>query len=95
MKGAKERHIDEGLQVIGIGIQDSEENIHDYAKKLKMTWPVGYDVGDRISKAYGITFGAGIVFIDRGGIIQKRAVKAFSEAEMERSLELILAPLNP
>ena len=79
MKGAQIRHKDEGLEIIGIGIQDSEKNIHKFAKELGMTWPVGYDDGDVIAKSYGVTFGAGIIFIDRAGIVRGREIKAFSE----------------
>ncbi len=90
MKRAYEEYKDEGLTIIGVGIQDKEANIHAFARELKMDWAVGHDVGDEISKLYGITFGAGVVYIDRKGIVQGREIKAFSPAALERSLKEIL-----
>ncbi len=76
--------------VIGIGIQDTEKNIRMFAEKLGMPWPVGLDKGGTISKLYGITFGAGIVFIDRDGIIKGRYITAFTREELEEKVEAIL-----
>ena len=90
MKRAYAEYKDQGLTIIGIGIQDKEANIHAFARELEMDWPVGHDTNDEIAALYGITFGAGVVYIDRAGIVQGREVKAFSPTALERSLKEIL-----
>jgi peroxiredoxin len=90
VKGAYEKYSQEGLQVIGLGFQDSEANIRQYAQKHAMPWPVGYDMDDRLAKLYGIPFGAGAAFIDREGIIRGFFRWSFDERMLEEELEKIL-----
>lgn len=90
MKGAKEKYADKGLVVIGVGIQDSESNIRDYARTNAMDWPVIFDRGNVISDQYGIPYGAGAVFIDRQGVVRGRFVTGFSSTELERELGKVM-----
>ena len=78
------------MQIVGIGIQDKKDKIEGYVKEKKLEWPVGFDDGDKIAKIYGITYGAGLVFIDRNGTVQGRFLGGFGEEEMEREVAKIL-----
>jgi peroxiredoxin len=91
VKRVYEEHAGEGLQVVGLGIQDSLKNIRTFAEAEGVSWPVAFDADDKVAKAYGITFGAGAVFIDRAGIVRKRYFAAFSEEELDENLKLILS----
>ena len=59
-------------------------------KEKKLTWPVGFDEGDKIAKIYGITFGAGVIFIDAEGIVQGRFQGGFGQEELEKEIGKIL-----
>ena len=76
--------------MIGIGIQDKKSNIVDYAQQKGLKWPVGFDDGDIIARIYGITFGAGVVFIDASGIVRGRFLGGFGEDELEREIAKIM-----
>ena len=76
--------------MIGIGIQDKKSNIVDYVQKKGLKWPVAFDDGDLIARNYGITFGAGVVFIDAGGIVRGRFLGGFGEDELEREIAKIM-----
>lgn len=81
---------DREFEVIGVGIQDSKDNIEEFSRELKMTWPVVFDDGNVISKSYGITYGAGMVFVGADGKVKARFVNAVDSKELNRSLKLII-----
>ena len=53
---------------------------------------MGFDDGDLIARMYGITFGAGVVFIDAGGTVRGRFLGGFGEDELEREIAKIIDP---
>lgn len=90
VKGAGNKYQDKGLQIIGIGIQDKKEKFPPYIQKKGIKWPFGFDEGDIIARSYGITFGAGVIFIDKQGIVRGRFLGGFGEKELRREIEKIL-----
>ena len=76
--------------MIGIGIQDKKSNIVDYVKEKGLKWPIAFDDGDVIARIYGITFGAGVVFIDAGGNVRGRFLGGFGEKELEAEIDKIM-----
>lgn len=82
----------EGLKVIWIGFQDKESKIRDFISKLNITKDVGYDNNDKISKAYGVNYGAGVVIIDGSGTVKARLAKGFSEQKLREALNNALNP---
>lgn len=79
MKRIEETYREQGFKVIWIGFQDKEEKIREYMTKHDINASVGFDKRERISKKYGIRYGAGIVVINREGIVKKRIPKGASE----------------
>lgn len=49
-----------------------------------------FDADDRMSRTFGMTYGGGIVFINREGIVKARVPKGISPARMEAELGRIL-----
>lgn len=89
MKRAEERYKDRGLSVVWIGFQDRPERIKKYAE-LRGLGRVGFDDGDKVSKAFGIKYGAGAAFVNSAGIVVSRIPKGFSSERMEAELNKIL-----
>lgn len=79
MKRLEEEYRNTGLKVIWIGFQDKKDNIINFISKHDVDSSTCYDTGDKISKEYGIKYGAGLVMINREGIVKKRIPKGFSE----------------
>ena len=90
MKGAYEEHREKGLNIIGLGFQDSESKIKEYVRDTEMPWPVGYDTDDLIAVEYGVYFGAGLVFIGSDGKVSAVFKGAFDESMFKGELEKIL-----
>lgn len=89
VKRMAEKNRDKELTIIWIGFQDREDKIRKYAEKHNLR-PVGYDIGDNVSKMFGIRYGAGLVFIDREGTVKSRIPKGISPARLETELKKIL-----
>ncbi|MBI3754313.1 MAG: TlpA family protein disulfide reductase [Deltaproteobacteria bacterium] len=82
MQRAYNQYKEKGLVVIGLGFQDTKSNLVKYAKDMKMgDMRLVFDTEGRIAARYGISYGAGTVFIDRKGIVTKRFVAGFGEKE--------------
>jgi peroxiredoxin len=54
-----------------IGIQSPESKFEDVAGKWRVPFPVGYDDGDEIARAYGIKAPPTTVFIDAEGTVKR------------------------
>ena len=76
--------------MVGIGIQDKKSNIVDYVKEKGLKWPIAFDEGDLVARIYGITFGAGVVFIDAGGVVRGRFLGGFGAEELEAEIDKIM-----
>jgi len=98
---AEQKYREENLAVLFVGHQDVPRKLTIYARKNNIPEYL-FDRDDRMSRAYRITYGAGVVFIDRQGIVRLRIPKAFSPAVLEAGLQKILrsdptvtAPMKP
>jgi peroxiredoxin len=78
----------QGLQVIGISMDDDSSTVRNLFKKMKLNYPVA--MGDeKLGRLYGGVFGLPLTFlIDRHGIIQ-------AEYQGETDLNLIEARFKP
>lgn len=72
-----------------VGHQDTPRKLTAYARKNNIPDYL-FDRDGGMSRAYRITYGAGIVFIDREGTVRHRVPKAFSPGVLEAGLRKIL-----
>jgi peroxiredoxin len=87
VKGLEEHFSQDGLKVIWIGFQDQRSKIIEFMKKHNVSHSVVYDGGNIVARKYGIRYGAGLVLIDREGVVIERISKGFSEIELREVLE--------
>ena len=72
-----------------IGHQDRIEKLNPYAKRLGIADYI-FDPDDSVGKSYGITYGAGFVFIDRQGTVRDRIPKGTSPERLEAGIQKII-----
>ncbi len=89
MKRAAEKYKDRGLVVLWIGHQDKVRKLNAYAKRMGLKGYL-YDKTDEMSAKYGMTYGGGIVFIDRNGIVKERIPRGFNIKQLQQNIEAIL-----
>jgi cytochrome oxidase Cu insertion factor (SCO1/SenC/PrrC family) len=90
VKRAEDEFEEEGFKVIWMGFQDGKDKIMNFMTKHDIQSSVGYDERNMISSKYGIAYGAGLILIDREGIVQKRIPKGFSEDELLEVLKGVI-----
>ncbi len=95
MKRAEEKYKEEGLKVIWIGFQDKLEKIKEFILKHGIDSSVGFDKRNLISIEYGIAYGAGLIAINKEGIVIKRIAKGFSEDELIELLKPVIYETSP
>lgn len=59
------------ISFLMIGIQSPESKFRKKTDKWQVPFPVGYDEGDKIARAYGITAPPTTVFIDAEGRVKR------------------------
>jgi hypothetical protein len=89
VKRMAEEHRDKHVSVIWIGFQDRPDKIRAFARNLGIR-PVAFDEHNDIARSYGVSYGAGVVFINGAGIAKSRIAKGFTEAALRKALESIL-----
>jgi len=95
VKRAEEKYKEEGLKVIWIGFQDKLEKIKEFILKHDIDSSVGFDKRNLISIEYGIAYGAGLIAINKEGIVIKRIAKGFSEDELIELLKPVIYETSP
>jgi predicted butyrate kinase (DUF1464 family) len=95
VKRAEEKYKEEGLKVIWIGFQDKLEKIKEFILKHGIDSSVGFDKRNLISIEYGIAYGAGLIAINKEGIVVKRIAKGFSEDELIEVLKPVIYETSP
>ena len=88
------KYENQGLQVIGISIDDSESELRDFYRKFGMNYPV--IVGSQqIAQAYGGILGLPTtIIIDRDGTIQKKINGATDFASLEKEVVKLLGKVS-
>ena len=92
----QERYRSQGLQVIGISMDDSPDPVRDFYRSYKMNYPVA--VGDaKFAELYGGVLGLPIAFlIDRDGHITAKHIGATDISVFEKEITALLqAPAKP
>lgn len=82
---------DEGVMFIGVGYLDTEKEALAYMEKYGITYPSGPDIGDKISKAYGLAGVPETFFIDRQGQIAHVQIGPIERAELYALLDNLTA----
>ena len=89
MKRMEGEHSKARLKIIWIGFQDRAERLKVFSKKHNME-AVGFDRGNKVASSYGISYGAGVIFINSTGMVQKRLAKGFSEHTIRKNMGTII-----
>jgi peroxiredoxin len=71
MKQAYARFKEQDIAFLMIGIQDAESKFGDFVARKKVPFPAGYDDGDKIARAYGVTAPPTTIFVDRTGQVKR------------------------
>jgi hypothetical protein len=85
------KYKEQGLMMVGVGIQDKEANAREFMRRFKFTFPNGPDPGSKISIDYGVYGVPETFFIDRQGRIAYKHVGALTPELVEEQVRAIFA----
>jgi peroxiredoxin len=80
----------QGLQIIGVSMDDSTDPVHTFYQQFHMNYPVVMGTAD-VGAAYGGVLGLPIAFIiDRDGLIYAKHIGATDAAVFEKDITTLL-----
>jgi cytochrome c biogenesis protein CcmG/thiol:disulfide interchange protein DsbE len=77
-------HEDDGLAIVGVLTDDSEEPARRFVADLGATWPTIVDPGGEIKARWRVVGRPTSFFIDRDGVLQSVQIGEFREADFDR-----------
>jgi peroxiredoxin len=91
IQGAFQDYKRRGLQVVGIGVLDSEDSLRWMVNKLHITYPTVYDTsGDTVVKILQLRSMPTTLFVDRQGIVRARWQGFLDEETLRRLIAQII-----
>jgi thiol-disulfide isomerase/thioredoxin len=81
----------EGLQIVGLSMDDSAEPVKAFYQQFKMNYPVAV-ANEQVAQSYGGVLGLPVTFlIGRDGAIQAKYVGATEASVIEQEIKTLLA----
>jgi cytochrome c-type biogenesis protein CcmF len=80
----------QGVVFVGIAYQDEEADAREMASRFGLTYPLGMDVGDRISTAFGITGVPETFVVDAQGQVAYVHIGPVTAGELRGELDSLL-----
>lgn len=90
-----EEYGEAGVQFIGLDIQDTESAALSTVRQFGLTYPNVRDVAGRTAVEYGVTGLPVTFFIDRNGLVVRRAVGALTSGLLAVAVEELIADEAP
>ena len=90
-----QKHQDQRVQIVGVDIQDTEEDALAYVNEFGLTFPNGRDVDGKITVEYGVIGLPVTFFISADGIVEGRWVGALPEDSLESWTQALLSGSTP
>jgi peroxiredoxin len=89
------REEEDGLVILGVGVQDTPEAMRAYADEVGVTYPIVVDGDSVVANQYRALALPVHYWIDRDGVVSDWAFGELPPEELARMLEKILAPSKP
>ena len=90
-----QRYRNQGIQLVGVDIQDTEEEALAYVREFGLTFPNGRDTDGKITIEYGVIGLPVTFFISADGVVEGRWVGALPEDRLESWTQALLAGSTP
>jgi peroxiredoxin len=95
LRAIDQRYRSQGLAVIGIQVQQIQDDAQQYADRYELKYTIGSDVTGGVFHAYRVFALPTQFFIDANGVIRKIVNGPLDEASAETLVESILPPGHP
>ena len=86
-----QKYQDQGIQIVGVDIQDTEEDALGYVREFGLSFPNGRDTDGKITVEYGVIGLPVTFFINADGVVEGRWVGALPEDRLESWTQALLS----
>ena len=86
-----QKYQDQGIQIVGVDIQDTEEDALGYVREFGLSFPNGRDTDGKITVEYGVIGLPVTFFISADGVVEGRWVGALPEDRLESWTQALLS----
>ncbi len=87
---AYEEHKDHGFVVLGVSIDDTPDQLKEFARQYKITYPMLLNQ-ENVEQAYGPIYGVPVsIFIGRDGLICRKQMGEVKKEMLDRELKSLL-----
>ena len=90
LQAAANRYSDQGLVLVGVAIQDTEDDARAFLKEQNTTFFAGQDLTGQVALDYGITALPATLFITPDGRIYKKWLGQIDETRLNTFIEELL-----
>ncbi len=88
-------HQGQGVQFVGVQIQDTEDAGREFIRQFDITYPTGLDSNGAITIDYGVVGIPVTFFVNRDGIVEGRFVGAIGEGQLIEWVDGLIAGVAP
>ncbi len=81
-----------GVKLIGVGLLDSKSEVEGFVRRHHLTFPNGYDEGERVARAFGFTVQPYWAVIGRDGTLLSAGYGPSGEAELVATIKKLAGP---
>ena len=89
------RYREQGVQFVGVNIQDSDADAQAYVREFGLSFPNGRDRDGDITIDYGVIGLPVTFFVGRGGSVEGRWVGAAPEQKLEEWVQALIVDTAP
>lgn len=90
MQKVYEKYQEQGFEIVGINLQETEVTVQGFVNQLGLTFPIVYDLTGEVYDTYLVRPMPTSYFVDRDGIIRFLFIGPMSEEAMEQRIQLLL-----
>ena len=90
-----QRYQDQGIQLVGVDIQDTEEEALAYVREFGLSFPNGRDTDGKITIEYGVIGLPVTFFVSSDGVVEGRWVGALPEDRLESWTQALISGSTP
>ena len=90
-----QRYREQGIQIVGVDIQDTAEDALGYVREFGLSFPNGRDTDGKITVEYGVIGLPVTFFIGADGMVEGRWVGALPEERLEGWAEALMSGSTP
>jgi len=90
LQAAWEEYQAKGVVFVGIAFDEEASAVREIASRFELTYPLGLDVGDRISTAYGITGVPETFIVDSEGRVAYVHIGPVNAEQLRKELDSLL-----